>query len=441
MIKKQVVKISLLVFFFLTFFLNGNFAQAQSKASIYFFWGFGCPHCAKEKEFLSDLALKHPNLQIKSYEIYFNRKNQILLEKVVDKFEIDSLGVPLTIIGDEVLIGFSEGVSENLIEEKVARCLTVTCPDKMSTLLSVEFQINPISQPLIIEEEESMAQNSADDSSFLEKEESEENSATTTITSTSTLASTSPLDGLKVPFLGPLDLRGYSLPLLALILGFLDGFNPCAMWALIFLISLLLGMENRRRMWLLGLTFIATSALVYFIFMAAWLNLIIFLGFIIWIRLLIGLIALLGGGYNLQDFFKNKSGTCKISENKNQDNILEKLKASVQEKNFWVALGGIIVLAFAVNLVELVCSAGLPAVFTQVLALNNLVVWQYYAYILLYVFFFMLDDLMVFFVSMATLRLTGLTTKYSRISRLVGGILMVIIGLFLIFKPEWLLFG
>ena len=107
----------------------------------------------------------------------------------------------------------------------------------------------------------------------------------------------------------------------------------------------------------------------------------------------------------------------------------------------YLALVGIVVLAFAVNLVELICSAGLPAVYTQVLFLSNLARWQYYFYILFYIFIFMLDDLLIFFIAMTTLRLTGLTTKYSRWSHLIGGILMLIIGLLLIFKPEWLMFG
>jgi len=100
-----------------------------------------------------------------------------------------------------------------------------------------------------------------------------------------------------------------------------------------------------------------------------------------------------------------------------------------------------VLLAFAVNLVELICSAGLPVIFTQLLTLSDLSPWQYYAYMLLYIFVFMLDDLFVFIVSMITLEMTGITTKYSRISHLIGGILMVIIGLLLIFKPELLMFG
>jgi len=116
------------------------------------------------------------------------------------------------------------------------------------------------------------------------------------------------------------------------------------------------------------------------------------------------------------------------------------MKAVIQQSSLLLGVGGIIVLAFAVNLVELICSAGLPAVYTQILALNEMSSLQYYLYILVYIFFFMLDDLFIFFVAMITLEMTGITTKYSRASRLVGGLIMLAIGLMLIFKPGWLMF-
>jgi hypothetical protein len=175
--------------------------------------------------------------------------------------------------------------------------------------------------------------------------------------------------------------------------------------------------------------------------MAAWLNLILFLGFIFWIRLIIALVALGGGGYNLREYFINKDSGCKVVGGEKRQKVFEKLKRITQEQKFWLALGGIMVLAAGVNLVELICSAGLPVIFTQVLALSNLATWQYYSYMLIYIFVFMLDDLFVFFTAMITLQLTGITTKYTRISHLIGGILMVVIGILLIFKPEWLMFG
>jgi hypothetical protein len=226
-----------------------------------------------------------------------------------------------------------------------------------------------------------------------------------------------------------------------MVLGAIDGFNPCAMWALLFLISLLLGMKDRKRMWILGTAFIFTSALVYFTFMAAWLNLILFIGIVAWVRIIIGLIALLGGGYNLKEYFTSPAGVCKVSGGDKKQKFFEKLKDVTKQKNFYIALGGIVVLAFAVNLIELICSAGLPAVYTQVLALSDLSILQYYLYLLFYVFIFMLDDLIVFIIAMKTLEVTGFTAKYSKWSHLIGGILMIAIGLLLIFRPELLMFG
>lgn len=194
-------------------------------------------------------------------------------------------------------------------------------------------------------------------------------------------------------------------------------------------------------MWLLGTVFIAVSAFVYFLFMSAWLNLILFLGFVVFLRVAIGLLAIFGGGYSLKEFIYTKNSGCKVANNEKRVKVFDKMKSLVQEKNLWISLGGIILLAFAVNLVELLCSAGLPAVYTQVLAINDMPNLQYYMYILLYIFVFMIDDLIIFFVAMFTLEMTGVTTKYARVSRLIGGLIMLTIGLMLIFKPEWLMFG
>ena len=92
-------------------------------------------------------------------------------------------------------------------------------------------------------------------------------------------------------------------------------------------------------------------------------------------------------------------------------------------------------------MVELVCSAGLPAIYTQILSLSNLPTWQYYFYLGLYILIFMLDDLFVFFTAMFTLKAVGVESKYARYSHLIGGVLMLVIGLLLLFKPEWLMFG
>lgn len=200
-------------------------------------------------------------------------------------------------------------------------------------------------------------------------------------------------------------------------------------------------MKDRKRMWILGTAFVFTSAFVYFLFMSAWLNLFLFLGLIVWVRILIGFTALGAGFYNLRDYFINKEGGCKVTGGEKRQKTFSQIRKVTQKRKFILALAGIILLAFAVNLVELICSAGLPAVYTQILSFNQLPTWQYYLYLLLYIFFFMIDDLLVFFIAMFTLQTVGVGGKYARFSRLIGGILMVLIGVLMLLKPELLMFG
>lgn len=402
-LQKNVAK--LIVITFITIF--GLFltptASAQEEVNLYFFWGKGCPHCAKEEELLKYFQTKYSYLRVHSFEVYTNFQNMNYLQQIGKKLGARVDGVPFTIIGDKTFVGFLETMSPSELANRIEECGRKKCPDSVGEIVGVTKE--PTSEEQ------------------LPKDEEKEKKI------------------IDVPFLGKIDAMDFSLPALTVIIGILDGFNPCAMWVLVFLISLLLGMQNRKRMFILGTAFIVSSAAVYFMFMAAWLNLLIFLGFIIWVRVVIAVFAVGGGLYHLREYWKNKDGACKVTGGEEKQKTFAKLKGLVQHNSFWLALGGIVLLAGMVNLVELICSAGFPAIYTQVLALNNLPTWQYYLYILGYVFFFMLDDLVVFFAAMITLRMTVLSGKYSRYSNLIGGILMVIIGFLLIFKPEFLMFG
>jgi threonine/homoserine/homoserine lactone efflux protein len=121
--------------------------------------------------------------------------------------------------------------------------------------------------------------------------------------------------------------------------------------------------------------------------------------------------------------------------------VLERLKTLAQRRDLVPALAGIVLLAFVVNVVEFLCSAGIPAVFAQVLALSDLAPLEYFGYLVLYVAVFMLDDLVVLVAALKTLEATGLTTRYARWSNAIGGVVLLVIGALLIFRPEWLAFA
>lgn len=419
--KKTISKIliSLSLFLLILPSFTNVYAQEQiseeEKVNIYFFWGEGCPHCASEKPFLEKLEDKYPEVEVKSYEVWSNKENLDLMTKFAKELDIDVRGVPFTVVGEHYVIGWlSEEYTGKQLEEAVNCALSEECKDIGKGLIA-EGEVNEKDNGEVKEEEKT------------DKKESKEVIGIP--------------ETMDFPIIGEIETKEFSLPLLTVVLGVLDGFNPCAMWTLVFLISLLLGLKDRKRMWILGIVFILTSAFVYFLFMAAWLNFILFIGMVNWVRIIIGLVALIGGGYSLREYYVNRDGNCKVTNTEKRQKVFARLKAITHKKSFWLAIGGIILLAFAVNLVEAVCSAGLPAVFTQILSLNNLTKTEYYLYILLYIFFFMLDDLIVFFIAMTTLRMTGATNKYSKWSNLIGGAIMVIVGLILILKPELLMFG
>ena len=404
-------KISLFILGF-SFLLAPLVSFASEQQDIYFFWSKGCPHCAKEKIFLEKIEDSYKNITIHQLELSESEDNVRLLLGFGEKFKTSISGVPFTVVGDEYFTGYYNDEITGAEIERAIKALTYIKP------------VIP-QKPSVVEPEIDEKQGK-DNSEQLVVDLTEDNKINQKV---------------QVPIIGEINLQSFSLPIITIVLGLLDGFNPCAMWALLFLISLLLGMKDRKRMWILGITFVIVSAFVYFLFMVAWLKLILFLGFIAIVRYVISFVALVGGFWNLRSYFKNKNGGCTVAGSEKKRKFFDLLKAVTQKRAFILALLGIITLAFSVNLVELICSAGLPAVYVQILALNDLQVWQYYAYISLYIFVFMIDDLFVFFIAMWTLQMTGITTKYSKFSKLIGGILMVVIGLILIFKHELLMLG
>ncbi len=377
--------------------------EAKNKVNLYLFWGNGCPHCKDEKVYLEQLKDKYPGLNIYEYEVWYNQDNQQLLKNVAKLLNAKIEGVPFTVIGNNTFSGFSLDQSPPQFEQTIEYYIENGCHDLVGEMLG---KVN--------------------------SEDKNENKYCDTDKDYSIVS---------VPFIGKVNLNDMSLPIITIIFGLLDGFNPCAMWVLLFLISTLIGMHDRKKMWLLGLTFILTSALMYLLFMGAWLNIMLYIGALLWIRILIASVALIGGGVNLRAYCNTKDDGCKVVDDKKRDKIFDKITKFTHEKSFLLAIIGIILLAISVNFIELLCSAGLPVVYTQILALNNISGLGYYWYLLLYILFFMLDDIVIFIIAMITLQLTGISTKYVKYSHLIGGILMLLIGILLLFKPGWLMFG
>jgi hypothetical protein len=248
-----------------------------------------------------------------------------------------------------------------------------------------------------------------------------------------------PPAGLRIPFVGEVVLRDLSLPVLTLTLAAVDGFNPCALWVLVFLIGLLLGHPDALRRWLLGGVFLATTAIVYYLVIAAWLNALLVLGTLTPLRIVIGFAALAGGAYYGYRYF-TADPSCRVVGGERRQRIMGGLRGAAREPRFAAAAAAIVALAIGVNFVELLCSAGIPAVYTQVLALTPMAAWQYHAWLAAYVLVFLADDVAIFVTAMLTLQIAG-ANRYAHRAQLLGAVVLLTVGVLLIARPEWLRFA
>ncbi|MFA5355570.1 MAG: hypothetical protein WC302_02500 [Candidatus Paceibacterota bacterium] len=371
--------------FSLIFLFGGAFSVSAQNIEIDFFYSSTCHICAQEEEFLSDLQDRYPELKINYYEVMGSTENQELLMEFYNENDIsESLWgrVPLTVTPNKYLFGFSDQIGGE-IEDCLLECISGEGTEQRDTI--------------------------------------------------------------DVPFFGTVDISNMSLPVLTIVIAAMDGFNPCAMWVLVFLLTLLMNTHSRKRMFLVGGTFVFVSGLIYFLILAAWLNLFMAISYVNITRIAIGVLAVGVGFWQIKNFIQYKPGVCKVTDgNGIQERLKEKMKSKAEKIALspftFVMLGGTILLAVGVNLVEFFCSAGLPAIYTKVLSISDLSGFAYYLYLLLYTFIFMLDDMIILFVAVITLSRFGFTEEYNYWSTLIGGLLILILGILLIFKPELLMF-
>ena len=402
----KIKKILVLVILFLACFSFKN-VYAKEQVKLYFFHGDGCPHCAEEEKFLEKIEKKYSYVKIIRYEVWNNKSNAMLMSRVGSRYGVNTNSVPLTVISSTITSGYSDSVGIQI--ERALKYYKDNPKDNID-------YVSKIKNGTFDEEKIEDAFKTYDKKS---------DSSTT----------------IDVPIFGKVNVKKFSLPMAATLIGLVDGFNPCAMWVLLFLISMLLGMKNKKRMWLLGITFLLTSAIVYMAIMLSWFNIVINVMASVIFRNIIAVVAIVGAIINLRSYVRSNDSGCEVVDDKKRKKVIERIKDFTKEKSLILSLVGVIALAVSVNVIELACSAGLPLVFTQLLALNNASAIESFFYTLIYIVFFLIDDIIIFAIAMSTTKIHAISTKYNKYSHLIGGILMLIIGVLLILKPEWLMFN
>ena len=374
--------------------------KADAKYNIYLFYGDGCPHCAEEEKFFEEYLTDNSDINLVKFEVWNSSENRELLVKVQDEINNHASGVPYLVIGEKAIVGFLGGTTDKQIKNEIDKYRS---NKKRIDVIELVKKGNHIDKPV-------------------EKPKDKE---------------------FELPILGKVTAKTVSLPLLSVVLGFVDGFNPCAMWILLFLITLLINNKDKKKMIILGLTFILFSGITYLCFMLTWLNLATFLNRITIIRFIIAAIAFIAGFINLNNYYKatKKDDGCEVVKPTRRKRIIDNIKKIVNEKKFIIALCGIIVLAFSVNIIEMMCSVGLPLMFTQILSMNELSLFEYMLYLLLYILFFLIDDIVIFLIAVISSKITGISTKLTKYSHLIAGILLLLIGIIMLLKPSLLMFN
>lgn len=354
-------------------------ATTGNPVRLELFYAEDCPHCHEALVWLPELERKYPNLVVETFEITSSPDNRRRFEETARRHQSTVTGVPMFFLGGEAIVGFYQDQTCAALLEKVHRL-----------------------------------------SGFSRDTECES------------------AREIQVPLLGTLKPDRISMFNFTVILGLLDSFNPCAIWVLTFLLSILVHSRQRGRIAMIGTTFVLASGFVYFAFMAAWLNLFAIIGMQRAITLALGAIAIGLGAINIKELFWFKKGVSLTISDSAKSRIAQRVRGIMKEQNTRIAFAGTAVLAVLANFVELGCTVGFPAIYTKILAAREPSTLARYAYMLLYNVVYIVPLAMIVAVFTATLGHYRLTEKQGRFLKLISGVVMFALGLVMLFRPDLL---
>lgn len=374
---------------------------AGGRVTLYTFFSKSCINCLREKEFLDGLQRRLPELEVRSFEVLDDPDNARLMVRVSEAFGVQVQSVPTIFVGPTApIIGYeSDETTGRLIEQRIRDCLARGCEDAVAPLLG-----GAPSRPA---------------------------------------GAVAPLRGepgapgtvLELPLFGRTDLTTMPLLALTVILGALDSFNPCAFFVLFSLLGILVHARSRPRMLFIGGVFVLCSGLVYFAFMAAWLNVFLHIGQLRAITTAAGVIALGVAAINIKDFFLFKRGISLSIPESRKPGLFERMRGLLRETSVPAMLLGTVVLALAANTYELLCTAGFPMIFTRILTLSTLRPLEYYLHLTLYNVIYVLPLAAVVAVFSLTLGARKLSEAQGRVMKLVSGLMMLGLGTVVLVNP------
>lgn len=372
-------------------------AAPPAQTELELFAREGCSHCDEAKRFVRELGASHPGLHVVVRDVVKDPAALRRLQELAGQQGVSEIAVPTFHVGGKLVIGYADAQTTGA--HIIALLDQTAAPGK-----KLDANSCAVAEALSCGPPASTVQTGAE-----------------------------PEDGIGIPFL---DMRvtagGLGLPLFTVIIGLLDGFNPCSMWVLIFMIAMLASLQDRRKMLLIAGTFVAVEGVAYFAFMAAWLNLFFLVGISRISEIVLGLIAGVAGLINLKDFWARGQGISLSIPGAAKPVIYARVRRILQAESMAVALLGAALLAVMVQVVELMCTSGFPALYTRILTLRHLDYWSYYGYLLLYNAAYMLDDVIVLTIGVVTLSQRRLQENEGKWLKLLSGLTMLALAVYLI---------
>ena len=383
--------------------------QTVQELPIYFFYGDTCPHCAKAKPVMRELAAANPEIQLYEIEIYNSEQNRQLFSEIGKLYEFEPQYVPTIIIGLEVWQGYSEEFAPE-ITNMVNRCLTEVCENRGQALIEASG-IKPYSPTTGGEQQPTSEPTSVPE---------EEDNANLT----------------KLPIFGKVDFSNMGLFLSTALIAFVDGFNPCSLWVLSMLLAITLRTGSRKKIIVIGLVFLTVTALVYALFIAGLFTVLKVLSFVGWVQVVVALVALLFGLINIKDYFFYKEGVSMTISDQQKPGIYQRMRKILEAGDSWWGLvGGTILLALGVSLVEFSCTAGFPVLWTNLVSAHDVTTITFILLLLLYMIIYQLDELAIFMVATVSLKSQRMEEKHGRILKLIGGVLMLTLAIVMLVNP------
>ncbi len=371
-------------------------AQGEPLIHLYFFWTPTCPHCLDARPFVEALPERLPWLRLHSLELTERAHSRQYIAMAAALGE-EARTVPGFLYCGRMMTGYhqAEDTGARLVQGLTA------C-------------------------REAYLQAPGDAEAFAPDPDSP-------------AANTAPASELpELPLLGRLDPERLSLPVFTLVIAGLDAFNPCAFFVLLFLLSLLVHAKSRARMLFIGGVFVFFSGLIYFLFMAAWLNLFLWMGELRWVTLGAGAVAVLAALINIKDYFRFKAGPSLSIPDSAKPGLYQRVRGLVRTENLPALTLGTVALAIVANSYELLCTAGFPMIYTRVLTLAELSPLGHYLYLGFYNLIYVLPLFTIVLVFTYTLGSRKLSEAEGRLLKLVSGLMMLGLGLALVFAPALL---